>query len=131
MEKKKEQKTEQQHVIYHVQATPEGKYWAITIPEINRSTSATSIPNIDEMSQDLIEIMTGEKNPEYTVELLGLPQEVQASFEAKHEAQLAHERAQKTQHEAILRLRSMGLSLRDIGRILGLSYQRVHQVLHA
>lgn len=131
MEKKKEQKTEQQHVIYHVQATPEGKYWAITIPEINRSTSATSIPNIDEMSQDLIEIMTGEKNPEYTVELLGLPQEVQAFFEAKHEAQLAHERAQKTQHEAILRLRSMGLSLRDIGRILGLSYQRVYQVLHA
>ena len=116
---------------YHVQATPEGKYWAITIPEINRSTMATSIHNIDDMATDLIDIMTGEKNPEYTVEFLGLPEEVQASLQAKHEAQLAHERAQKTQHAAIVRLQTMGLSLRDIGRILGLSYQRVHQVLHA
>jgi hypothetical protein len=56
-------------MTYQVVADPEGRYWHVRVPAINRSTQARNIKEIPVMVTDLIEIITGETNPELSVEL--------------------------------------------------------------
>ena len=53
---------------------------------------------------------------------------VAAAIEARAEAQLRQDVASATSREAVRTLTRLGLPQRDIGRLLGLSHQRVGQL---
>lgn len=92
---------------------------------------ATSVREIETMAKDLIEIMTGEQNPAIAVEYINLPDEVGESIKLKAEAERVEAEARDKQRQAVVSLHDMGMPFREIGAILGISYQRAHQLANA
>lgn len=118
-------------MTYRVEAQPDGKYWCVEVPAIGRATMATSVKDIDVMAKDLIEVMTGEKDPAIDVAFVNLPDEVAESLRLKAEAERIEAEARDKQRQAVLSLHGMGMPFREIGALLGISYQRAHQLATA
>ncbi len=115
---------------YKVIATPDDGYWCLQVPSIDRATQARNIEEITPMAKDLIEIMTQDQNIEIEVDY-DLPAEVAEAVELKRRAAELEVQARSKQKDAVFVLRKRGLTLRDIGKILGISHQRAHQLIKA
>lgn len=101
--------------------------------EIGRATQARHLRELEAMTEDLVSIMTGEEPGAFTVEYdIRLPEAAQAHLERAEELRrkAAATRAQATAEarEAVRELRRLGLTVRDIGKALGVSFQRAHQL---
>lgn len=110
-----------------------GKYWHIHIPDVDRVTQARSVDEIDVMARDLVAIMLGVAPDSFDLDLrLELP-----GFAAHMErARQLRERELEIRNEAAgewraaaIALRDAGVPLRDLGKLLGVSYQRAHQLV--
>lgn len=118
---------------YTVKASRDGKFWFLHVQEIEGFTQARSLSEIDEMARDLVHIMTDEakEDIELTIEI-ELPEEVTAArAEEERLRKLAKEsntRAAEKAREAARLLRQEGLTVRDLGEVLGVSYQRAQQL---
>lgn len=121
---------------YHATATRDGKFWLVHVPEVDRYTQARSLREVDVMAHDLIAIMTDEDPAEFNVLVEAkVPAPASRLLEqAHHQRRIAEEAsaAASTAHRAAARvLADGGMTVRDIGYVLGVSHQRVHQLLHA
>lgn len=120
--------------VYDVKATLVGKSWHVEVPAIGRSTQARNHAEIGVMAADLIEIMTGEAPEALTVQVQ-VPAEVQSRLDEADrlkETEAAARREAAVQYRlAAMGLKSSGLTLRDIGAVLGVSHQRAAQLLEA
>lgn len=105
-------------------------YWVVTVPAIGQATQARSIDELNSMTKDLISLVTDDLNPEITFSY-ELPPEVAEAVELKRQAAELEARAMATQGVAVKKLHELGVSLRDIGRLLGISHQRAHQLVKA
>ncbi|WP_190817249.1 hypothetical protein [Saccharopolyspora pogona] len=119
---------------YQVTVTRDGKFWLIHVPAIERWTQARRVSEIREMAQDLIEIMTGESAETIDLDVtISLPPEVQERLEhaAELRSRAAHAQGQAAEElrGAARTLHDQGMSMREIGEILGISYQRAHQLV--
>jgi len=119
---------------YKVRATlVDNGSWHLEVPEVGRSTQARHVKEIDTMARDLIQIMTGEpaESLALNVELV-LPGEAadhwRRAQELREQAERLQTEAAKESRETARFLKSQGLSLRDIGAVLGISFQRAHQL---
>ena len=106
------------------------RYWIVSVPEIGQVTQARSIDELNIMTRDLIYVVNGDKTPEITY-TYDLPSEVAEAVELKRQAAELEARAMATQGVAAKKLHELGVSLRDIGRLLGISHQRAHQLVKA
>lgn len=117
---------------YDVEATLVGSAWHISVPAIDRVTQARHTREIEEMASDLIEIMTGDKSPELNIRFI-LPDETNSHLReaAKlREAEANARRAAAIEVRIAAKLmKDQGLALRDIGAVLGVSHQRVAQLI--
>lgn len=52
---------------YDVLVQPDGRYWYVQVPAIERSTQAKGLDDIEPMAKDLITVMNGDDNPELKV----------------------------------------------------------------
>ena len=121
---------------YHAEVTRDGRFWLIRIPEIGRSTQALRYKDVPAMAAELIEIMTGAGSGDYELRLkVMLPSSV-----ADHlaQAEVLREEANRKNAEAVAEARAAvrellaeGLSQREAGEVLGLSYQRVGQLANS
>ena len=119
---------------YHAEAERDGASGASTSAKSAGSTQARNLREVEPMARDLIAIM--DEIPEDSFELdvqIALPEEVRAALERSAELR---EQAARSQAEAARLARSaaghlhdQGLPLRDIGKMLGVSYQRAHQLV--
>ncbi len=105
-------------------------YWVVTVPAIGQATQARSIDELNGMTKDLISLVADDLNPEITFSY-ELPPEVAEAVELKRQAAELEARAMATQGVAVKKLHELGVSLRDIGRLLGISHQRAHQLVKA
>lgn len=105
-------------------------YWVVTVPAIGQATQARSIDELNSMTKDLISLVADDLNPEITFSY-ELPPEVAEAVELKRQAAELEARAMATQGVAVKKLHELGVSLRDIGRLLGISHQRAHQLVKA
>ncbi|AEQ20933.1 conserved hypothetical protein [Rhodococcus phage E3] len=121
---------------YHVTATREGKWWEISVMGLDEVTQARKVADIEQNARELIAVTKDVPIDEVRVgvELVvdGLDQVAQRAG-AIH---LTRERAEALRDEATAaaeklakELEDAGVPMRDIGTILGLSHQRVHQIL--
>jgi DNA-directed RNA polymerase specialized sigma subunit len=118
---------------YHAEVTRDGKFWLIRVREINRSTQALRYKDVEAMASDLIEIMEDLRGDEYHLELkVHLPTSI-ADHQAR--AEVLREEARRKQAEAaaenraaVQELLALGLSQREAGDVLGVSFQRVSQL---
>lgn len=116
----------------HVQ--PVGRLWHIEVPAVERVTQARSAREIATMAADLIEAMTdGPVRADEIDVIYELPSDVQQHIERAQTARAEEERARRTanqeQKAAAQMLSSLGFSRRDTGAVLGISHQRVQQLI--
>lgn len=120
---------------YHAEVTRDGKFWLIRVPEIDRVTQALRYADIPVMAGELIEIVEGISSAEYRLELdVRLPDDVAHHLaraeELRAEAARKNAEAAAESRAAVRELLARGLSQREAGRVLGLSFQRVSQLAH-
>ena len=118
---------------YHADVTRDGKFWLIRVREIDRSTQALRYKDVAAMASDLIEIMEDLRSDEYdlhlTVQLPSSVKDHQARAEVlRAEAQRKQAEAAAENRAAVQELLALGLSQREAGDLLGVSFQRVSQL---
>jgi hypothetical protein len=119
---------------YRAEAERDGRFWRVRVPDIDRSTQARSLSEAEAMVRDLIAIMTDVPQNSFDVDMrILLPEDVQIELD---QSQVLREQAKQSQAEAARlardaahRLHTLGLSLRDIGRALGVTFQRAKQLV--
>ena len=121
---------------YRVEAVRSGDWWAINVAELagvfsqakrldqvesHAREAIAMILDIDETAVGSLDIHV--TPPSTASDLL---ETLKASVTAAAEAE---EEASRIRLEAARALRAEGLPLRDVGRLIGVSHQRVHQLL--
>lgn len=120
--------------VWEATAFLDGKFWIIEIPAIDGITQARSVKEIDVMVRDYISIMTETAPDSFDVNMrLLLPDDVAATLKRAGElrdiADNARKEAAAESRRAAKALRASGLTVRDIGAALGVSFQRAHQLV--
>jgi hypothetical protein len=118
---------------YHAEVTLDGKFWLIRVREIDRSTQALHFKDAAVMAGELIEIMEDIADDEYNLHLeVTLPSAVNDHL---RRAEVLREEAERKQSEAaaesraaVRKLLDYGLTQREAGQVLGVSFQRVSQL---
>lgn len=118
---------------YSVKATRDGRFWFLHIIELDQYTQARSLSEIDDMARDLVHIVTDEAKSDIDLSVtVELPEPVQAARkEADRLRKLAEEsnsRAAAKSREAARMLREQGVTVRELGSLFGISYQRAQQL---
>jgi len=117
---------------YTAYVSADGTGWMIDIPDLDRVTYAAHLRDVEDTALDLIAIMT-ESTPGASDLTIAWPDEIESTLttinSAKQQAELAQQRAMDTMADAVVQLKSSGQSYRDIGAVLGVSHQRVAQLL--
>jgi len=121
-------------VAYHAEVRRSGKYWAVHVREIDRWTQARHLRELEVMTEDLIELMTGAKAGTFTVDYdIELPETVRGRLARAEQLRSASAQAQAQAaaevRAAARELHQGGLPLRDVGHLLGISHQRAHQLI--
>jgi hypothetical protein len=120
---------------YHVNVDRDGQFWRIYVPEVERSTQARNLREAETMARDLIAIMDEIPADSFKLDVdVELPEDIRHELE---QSAVLREQAAHAQAEAARLARQaaqhmheqMGLSLRDIGRTLGVTFQRAKQLV--
>ncbi|MDP4013284.1 MAG: hypothetical protein U0990_11400 [Candidatus Nanopelagicales bacterium] len=121
-------------VDYTAEVTREGRWWVAQVAPIDYATQCRRLSDMRRQVADLVETVTGEAVDPGSIKLdVRLPGTAQASWD---EALRLRETAAATQAKAAAQARvaakdlaDAGLSVRDIGTALGVSFQRAHQLI--
>jgi predicted RNase H-like HicB family nuclease len=107
-----------------------GDWWAISVPEIKGVHSqAKRLDQAEDMAREAIALMLDVAPDSFTVDVRPeVPDEVAVALAARQEAERAEERANRATCEAVVSLLYSGLTVRDAGRLLHISPQRVSQI---
>lgn len=119
---------------YRVEVERDGQFWYIRVPDVQRSTQARTLREVEPMARDLIAIMDEVPADSFGLDVhIELPEDVTRELE---ESAALREHAARDQSEAArllrdaaCRLHGRGMALRDVGIALGVSYQRAHQLV--
>jgi len=120
--------------IYRIDVERDGRYWRIRVPDVERSTQARHLREVELMARDLIAIMEDTSPDSFELDVhIELPedvrQELARSAELREQAATAQAEAARLSRDAARRLYDRGLPLRDIGKVLGVSFQRAKQLV--
>jgi len=118
---------------YRATVTRDGRFWLVRVDGVG-STQARHLRELDTMAKDLITVITGEPEPEIVVDYdIRLPAEVQDHLRRSEELRAASAEAQAAAaaevRSAARQLHEQGVGLRDVGKVLGVSHQRAHQLV--
>lgn len=118
---------------YTALVSRDGKFWHVEVPEIDRVTQARNISEVDDMARDLIAIMAGVEPDSFELDVrIQLPDSVRAHLSEVERARGAETEARSHAaaelRAAAAELKNAGLSVRELGAVLGISYQRASQL---
>lgn len=119
---------------YRVNVEHGFKYWLVRVPEIDYSTQARHLREVDAMARDLISVMADVPPDSFDLDIqIEVPESVRKHLDRaaqlRAEATAANSAAAAESKAAARELRDRGLPLRDVGEVLGVSYQRAHQLV--
>lgn len=119
-------------MMYEVQAILDGRFWLVRVPAIERSTQARNVAEIEPMAKELIELMTGEIDPQVNVKKV-LPKAIEEHLIEMARFRVVEEKARRgaaaASRAAAKLLRDQNLTLVEVGAVLGVSHQRAHQLV--
>lgn len=116
---------------YRVSVTRDGRFWFVDVHGVG-VTQGRNLEEVADMARDLITLTNGDESPELDVHVTlpyGVEQHLVASRALRQTAQEAQSKASEEVRTAARMLHDDGIPLRDIGRALGVSYQRAHQLV--
>lgn len=108
-----------------------GSWWAISVPEVKGVHSqAKRLDQVEGKVREAIALMLGVTPDSFNIEVRpeGVPTEVAVAIAARMEADDLARRADLMTSNAVSALLAQGLTVRDIGVLLGLSPQRISQI---
>lgn len=119
---------------YHVRVERGDRYWLVQVVELDRWTQARTLREVEPMARDLVATMAGVAPDSFDLTIdIALPDEVATHLK---QAEQLREQSRQAQASAAAQLRQaarllaeQGMSLRDVGAALGVSYQRAHQLV--
>ena len=119
---------------YHVRVERDEKHWMLYVPEIDRVTQARNLREVDSMARDLIAIMDEIPADSFDLEIdivtpASVAVHLQRSKELTEQAATIRSSAAAESRKAALELHRDGVPLRDVGTLLGISFQRAHQLV--
>jgi hypothetical protein len=119
---------------YTAHVTRDGRFWLIHVPELDRHTQARNLAEIEPMTRDLIAVMASVDPASIELDVtITMPADVRRHLDRAEElrAQEARARAEAAAEvrTAAVSLKNAGIPLRDLGKLLGVSYQRAHQLV--
>jgi hypothetical protein len=105
----------------------------VEVPEISRATQACTVAEIETMARDLIGIMLEAEPDSFAVDVqielpAGVRSHLAAAERARAEEVAARSHAAAELRAAAVELKSYGTSVRDLGKLLGVSFQRASQL---
>lgn len=118
---------------YRAIASREGGWWIVRIPALDRITQSRRLDRVEATARDLIALWLDVPSDSFDVEVeTELGSELDARVERVKSLRAEADRVQAEASESVRALaRSLaehGWSLRDVGRVLGVSFQRVQQL---
>ncbi len=118
---------------YRATVQRDGSFWLIKVDGIG-ATQARHLRELGTMATDLITVMTGVEPTDVEIDFdIILPDSVRSHLERaahlREESAQAQTLAAAEVRAAARDLAERGLPLRDIGRVLRVSYQRAHQLV--
>jgi hypothetical protein len=118
---------------YKTTASREGDWWVIDVEGVG-VTQAKRLDQIEHMARDMITLLKEESDAEIELDVevhvdpdLDLMRDESERLVREGEAMIARGRAGKVR--VMRELQARKLSARDIGRLVGVSHQRVSQVI--
>ena len=122
--------------LYRATAERDQNWWILRVPEINSVTQARRLDQTEFMVRDLIYAVTDEAPDTFDVEITPalepeLSEVLESAVEARGRAASAQEEAADRTKRAAVELHAAGLTVRDVGALLGLTHQRAHQLIVA
>ncbi len=119
---------------YHVRVERDEKHWMLHVPEIGRVTEARNLREVEPMARDLIAVMEEIPPDSFDLEIDVVPPaavaaHLERSKELSEQAATIRSSAAAESRKAALELHQDGVPLRDIGALLGISFQRAHQLV--
>jgi len=117
-------------------ATRTGDWWSVEVPDVagGLHTQARRLDQVASAVADAVALVAGVPPGTIVVEVTPkLPARdaelIDAARAASQEAAGAAVRASRLSRQAVEQLRSEGMTVRDVGRLLGVSPQRVSQLV--
>lgn len=119
---------------YHVRVERGERYWLVHVFELDRWTQARVLREVEPMARDLVTMMADVAPDSFDLTTdIALPDEFTTHLEQaeqlREQSRLAQASAAAEVRQAARLLTEQGLSLRDVGAALGVSYQRAHQLV--
>jgi len=123
---------------YTVRVTREGKWWMVEVPDLDILTQARRLAEVEDMARSAVALSldVAPSSFDLRVELTAIEDvHVGEWFDQlaadRADLEAAQERYRLHQREAARALVSQGITVRDIGHVLGVSHQRAQQLLDA
>jgi hypothetical protein len=119
---------------YHATAELDGRYWLIYVEEVDRWTQARHLREVEPMARDLVAVMLDVEPEAFELALdIRLPDSVTEHLDAakrlRDEATHANSASAVEVRLAARELVDAAVPLRDVGKLLGVSHQRAHQLV--
>jgi hypothetical protein len=125
-------------MTYDVEVTREGRWWMVSVPEIDGLAQARRLADVQRMARELIAVTLDIRmsDVEVTVEFgdidgVSVAPCIETITREKAEAARLEEDVAIKTRELVLALVARNIPVRDIGSMLGVSFQRVHQLANA
>jgi hypothetical protein len=126
-------------VTYDVDVTREGKWWMVSIPALDGLTQAYNLSEVEAMARSYIAVSQNADPDQIEVnvrvkvvgDVIHVDRRLAAIVDMRRQAATLEREATREAAGLARDLKAQGVSLRDIGSILGLSHQRVHQLVTA
>jgi DUF2075 family protein len=119
---------------YTARCHREGRWWVVEVPELGHTTQARRLDKVEEMVRSLVRMFTDAdpSSANVTVDVAFADDNTQVEVELARDSRARAAAAQREATERLTQaaqlLSAQGFSVRDIGVLLGLSYQRAQQL---
>lgn len=120
---------------YTATARRSGRWWVVQCDQHPGALSQVArLDQAAEVHKEAIAFVTGEAQDEVDVEVRpeldpNVSEELAEARRLAEQASEIEERARSLRSDAARRLAHDGLSVRDVGSVMGVSYQRAHQLI--
>ncbi|MFI5698064.1 hypothetical protein ACIA58_39780 [Kribbella sp. NPDC051586] len=123
---------------YEVTVERDGRWWMVAVPELDGLTQARRLDEVEQMAREYIAVTTDVPLSRVAVEVTGIAADGQDLLEAKVLVDGLRRRAKELEalvaeltREVASALTGASVPVRDVSSVLGISHQRVSQLVQA
>lgn len=124
--------------VYKVDVTREGKWWMVSIPELDGLTQARRVGEVEQMAREYIAVTTGTPLADVAVDVTVDVGDLRATSARAAAIRAEREEAARLEAHALAESKQLARDLaarqvpvRDIGEILGVTFQRASQLVNS